>query len=1859
MMDLPLHTFLADLAGQGIRLSVHDGRLRCDAPRDRLTPALREVLAARKSEILSLLSRAVPDRIDRAPAGPVPLSLAQQRLWVLARLDEDSAAYNMRTAVRITGSLDLAALEAALAAVVRRHSVLRSAFSTSGSEPTQVVHEGVELTVERVDLCGLHDAAPGGDAALEKILTESALTPFDLGRPPLVRAAIARTAPLQHVLVLTLHHLIADGASLGILAAEIAELYTAAVRTRPPRLPALPVQYSDFAAWQRRRLDPARLEHLRAYWLGQLTGAPSRLELPTDHPRKQDGASRRGAVERFVLPPALSEALRRTNQTSGTTMFATLLTGFALLMARYANQDDVVIGAPASLRDHPDLEPLIGMFVNTVVLRVHLDGDPTLEELLGRVRQTVAGAYAHADYPLDHLVDALQPERSPTHHPVFQVMFIHDNAPTSVGGVAGLDFEILEHRTFDAKFDLMLAMSEAPDGIRGVWEYRRDLFEPATIARATQHLQRLLEALALAPRTRALEAPLLSSAERHEVLRTWNRTDLTYSDNLPIHRLFERQAARTPHAVAVRQVAGPAQWTYAELDQRANRIAGHLAAQGVGRGDRVAVLLPRSPDLLATLLGTWKAGAAYIPLDPSYPDARLTFMLADAAPACLVTTAALADRLSQAPERVIRLDRDPLPGRDAAPGVETVLADAAYLMYTSGSTGRPKAAIISHAALANYLRWCVTAYAVEQATGSVVSTSIAFDATVTSLYTPLLVGRPVLLLPEGDEIQHLATLLSDDSPLSPIKLTPAHLDALRAVTGERVRPGGAHVVVVGGEQLLGEQVAWCRTMAPQARVFNEYGPTETTVGCCVYEVPPGPPPDVVPIGRPIANTRLYVLNERLEPAPAGVIGELYIAGHGVARGYRNRPELEAERFVLDPFSPDPEARMYCTGDLAFWSPDGNLRFVGRRDGQVKLRGYRIELTEIEAALLQHPGVRQAAVVVRAGAGQRPHLAAFLVAGVAQPPDSAALRDHLARQLPEPMVPAVFHWVATLPLTPNGKVDRAALSVAPTEVHAEPPPAATAEHLVLMELWCAVLGRNHVGVTDNFFALGGDSILGIQLVARARERGIHFTPRDLVENQTIAELARVARSESREPVADGPGAGPVVTTPIQRWFFAQALPEPHHYNQSLLLEVPGDIDAEALHAALRALVEHHDALRMRFTPSGEATLARTGDVTLEVLDLSGLPAERRRDELEAAADARQRTLALAGPLFAPTLFRLGEAARLLLIAHHLIVDGVSWRILLEDLVRAYEQAVARQPIALPPRTSSIQTWGRRIREWAGSAALAAERAMWSQAPALPEKRLPVDDLGAGEANLAGLAAVVTRTLTAGDTERLRAVRALVDADVQEVLIAALARAFTDRDDATTLAVDLESHGRAALFDDVDLSRTVGWFTAVYPVHLELRGEAGPAEALSAVRGRLRAVPNLGIGYGALRYFGGMSEGSSAQIRFNYFGQLDRAQPTPAGWRLAGESCGAQRSPLGARAHLLEIDASILDGCLTLEWRYAGRMFSPATIEAFAATFVSELLELVRHCHEASAPTPPDSAVRGAQRWSPLVPVGRHAHGPVLTGARPLQPLFCVPGAAMDVISLQPLALALGPDQPLYGLQPRGLDGVLEPHRTVEDIAACNVAAIGTVQPHGPYHLAGHSFGAYVAYEMAQQLCAAGQPVAMLAIFDAEADDRASAAAAVARNRTDRLHRLLSLVQRFVGRELPLRVDALARLAPEELVSQVAAALVEAGILPVELGPEQVERYLRVGEASALAYEAYHPAGRHPVRTLLFRAHDRHADDDRLGATHPSDDTLGWQALTHDATTHWVPGDHVTLLTLPHVHQVAAILRRAIHDRLVTA
>jgi non-ribosomal peptide synthase protein (TIGR01720 family) len=726
-------------------------------------------------------------------------------------------------------------------------------------------------------------------------------------------------------------------------------------------------------------------------------------------------------------------------------------------------------------------------------------------------------------------------------------------------------------------------------------------------------------------------------------------------------------------------------------------------------------------------------------------------------------------------------------------------------------------------------------------------------------------------------------------------------------------------------------------------------------------------PDIVPIGRPIDNTELYVLNPCLEPVPVGVPGELYIGGAGVALGYHLRPELTAEKFVEHPFA-RPGTRLYRTGDRVVWSADGSLRFLGRVDHQVKVRGFRIELGEIDAQLARHPAVREAVTVVRDAGHGRPQLVSYVVA--AHPELTAdVLRHDLLAQLPEHMVPAAMVFLPQLPLTPNGKVDRAALP-SPALARAGGELPATDMERELAALWSEVLRKSPIGRDDNFFELGGDSILGIQLVARARERGIELVPRQLFQNQTLAQLAAVARRDERTAVAQGPVIGPVALAPIQRWFFAEHPVAPHHFNQSVLLEVPADVDAAALGRALGQLASHHDLLRARFVASDAGVwgdIAPPGPVELAIADLSDLPAAERGARLQAMIAGDQAALDLEhGPLFAPRLFRMGaQPGRLLLTAHHLIVDAVSWRILLDDLLRAYEAERAGTGAALPARTAAYGAWVEQLTAWAGSADAAAELARWTAVPERPIAALRPDHAQGADANRAGDTAELTRSLAAADTAQLRdASRAAYNVNLQEVLLAALALALSG--ERGTATVDVEGHGRDG-FDGVDVSRTVGWFTSMFPVHLPLEADRDPAAALTQVKELLRAIPHGGLGYGALRTLSpdpavraALAATPAAQIRFNYFGQLDGGEPAAPGFALAAEPCEPQRSPLGERRHLVDLNAWISGGQLAMAWTYSRRLFDAATIEALADRVVAALADLARICAGADAPhyTPSD-------------------------------------------------------------------------------------------------------------------------------------------------------------------------------------------------------------------------------------------------------------------------------------------------------------
>ncbi len=1037
---------------------------------------------------------------------PCPLSFAQQRLWILDQLEPNRAVYNVPRAVRLRGVLNIDALRGTLDAIVGRHEVLRTTFASADGSPVQVLAERWAVDLRVVDLS---EWPPDGrEAELRHQVTVEAERPFDFGRDLMLRATLFRLADAEHVLLLVLHHIASDGWSMGVLFREMSALYAALARGRSVTLPPLAIQYADYAVWQRGWLTGTTLEAQLTYWRERLAGIPAFLALPTDRPRPAIQTFR-GATRTVTFPRPLADALRALSRRESATLFMTLLAAFQALLHRYAGEDDIVVGTPMAGRTRTETEGLIGFFVNTLVLRTDLSGNPTARTLLRRTREAALGAFAHPDLPFERLVEDLKPARSLSHTPLFQVMFSLHNTPTSALRLPGIEVSPFRVERETAKFDLTLSMQETAQGLKSTIEYSTDLFDAATVTRLLGHFQSLLEGVTADPEQPVSALPLLTEPERHQLLVTWNDTGAA-SPRVSLPELIEAQVDRTPDAIAV-EFDGAA-LTYRELDRRANRLARRLLELGVGPETLVGLCLERSLDTLVSPLAVLKAGGTYVPLDPSHPPERLAFILADAGVPVLVTQERLRPRLPSSEARVLCVDA----ARDDGPESETrvvthVAPDAlAYTIYTSGSTGRPKGVQVTHESVVNVLdamrrRPGFTAQDVFLAV-----TTLSFDIAGLELFLPLSVGGRVVIVSQAvaaDGARLIEWL--ERAQATVLQATPATWRLLLAA-GWRGSP--RLTALCGGESLPRDLAD--ALLARCASLWNMYGPTETTIWSTMHRVEAGPGP--VPIGRPIANTQLYLLDAHRGPVPVGIPGELYIGGDGLARGYLNRPELTAERFVPHPFGTEPGARLYRTGDLGRYRPDGALEFLGRNDDQVKIRGFRVELGEIEAVLREHPQVREAVLVAREDTLGDPRLIAYVVPAQAPPPSTGELQEFVKRKLPGYMVPTTFVGLEGLPLNPNGKVDRRALSLA-DQTPSQPDKAFVAPRdgleLQLSKIWERVLGVRPVGIRDSFFDLGGHSLLAVRLFAEIEKlSGKHLPLATLFQAPTVERLAHALRQE---------------------------------------------------------------------------------------------------------------------------------------------------------------------------------------------------------------------------------------------------------------------------------------------------------------------------------------------------------------------------------------------------------------------------------------------------------------------------------------------------------------------------------------------------------------------------------------------------------------------------------------------------------------------------------------------------------------------------------------------------------------------------
>lgn len=1058
----------------------------------------------------------------RAFAGPCPLSFAQQRLWFLNEL-EPGGLYNIGEAWKITGPLDHPALCRALDAVAARHEALRTTIRAVDGVPMQVVSEKVEIVCPRVDV-GVEGKAPAEE--IHRRVDEEVGRPFDLARDPMLRALLLRESPESHVLVLTAHHIASDGWSVSVLRREIAAFYRAFRRGDEPDLPDLPIQYADFAVWQRERLSGELFAAQLAHWKRELADAPAVCELPTDRPRPA-AQSFQGATCTRGLGRALSDGVRALARRERSTLFMTLAAAFQVLLHRWTGQEDVVVGTPVANRPAVELEPLIGFFANTLVLRARLRDDPSFRSLLASTRESALGAFENQDLPFEKLVEELRPERGGGHNPIFQVMFAMQNAPRSALALDGTVVTPIDVAVRDSKFDLGLYVSDSPDGLRTTWEYASALFDAPRIERLADHFANLLRGIVADPDERISRLPLMSEAERHRIVVEWNATEREIPDET-VTALFEAEAARRPDATALEFRGG--RWTYGELNARADHVARSLSSAGVREGMRVGVALARCPEMIAALVGILKAGAAYVPLDPEYPAERLAWMRQDAALAAVVTSgpggsgsdipAIIVDR--ERPRPSARSGDTPRPGGDPD-GI-------AYVMYTSGSTGKPKGVAVTHRGIVRLVRNAGFADLSEGQT-FLQAASLSFDASTFEIWAPLANGGRLVLLDPGIPALSDIEAAIREHGVTTLWLTAGLFHLAVDERPEALAPLAQ--LLAGGDVLSPAHVAKALARLPRTRLINGYGPTETTTFACCHTIEAGDPGrGTIPIGRPIGNTRVYLLDRHLQPVPVGVTGEMFIGGVGVARGYWNQPALTASRFVPDPFSGDPGARLFRTGDLARYREEGEIEFLGRRDAQVKIRGFRVEPAEVEAALAEHPDVREVAVEGRRDGSAETALDAYLVRRDGCGASAEDLRHWAASRLPAYMVPSTFTFLEGLPLSANGKLDRRALPAPRGENGGAFVPPRDALELQLSWIWEEILGAPRVSVRDNFFALGGHSLLAVRLFARLENvLGRRLPLATLFQAPTIEQLAAVIREEGwTEPwsslvVVQGGGARP--------------------------------------------------------------------------------------------------------------------------------------------------------------------------------------------------------------------------------------------------------------------------------------------------------------------------------------------------------------------------------------------------------------------------------------------------------------------------------------------------------------------------------------------------------------------------------------------------------------------------------------------------------------------------------------------------------------------------------------------------------------
>lgn len=1480
-------------------------------------------------------------------------SFSQERIWILSQL-YSGPTYNVPVILKCTGYFDVSAFQQALNLLTARHEILRTVFNVIDEKPQQVILENMEVDLIVKDLSNLIDLER--NAEIQLLLSEVVAHEFDLTNGPLHKSEVLRLSNDEHIFVVNFHHIIIDEWSIGVFFRELKELYESQTEGRKSKLKELPIQYADYAVWQREWLQGDLLDELVGYWTKQLEGLQG-LELPTDKQRPTVQTFK-GLTYTTKIDASLTARLKTFSKTSRVTLNMLLLAVFNVLLYRYTQQEDIAVGMPITNRNRVELEELIGFFVNTVIVRVDLSGKPTFQELLKRVNETYLAVCEHQDLPFEKLVEVINPERDLGRTPLFQVMFVMEDTLVGVANMGEMIIEPLSVETRTSKFDLTLFIANVDDQLEVVFEYSTDLFNGDRIERMAGHFRRLLEEIMNNPKMKISELELLTEAEKHQVLVEWNNNTSDYPKDKCIHQLFEEQVERTPDSVAV--VFGEEQLTYRELNERANQLGHYLQKLGVGPGVLVAICMRRSLEMVIGLLGILKAGGAYVPLDPGYPKERLKFMLEDTQVPVLLAQSSLELETTSANARILYLDKEwvDIGKENTNNTISSVTPEhLMYIIYTSGSTGKPKGAGVFHHGFINLVNWYKNEFNLTERDRTLLISSFSFDLTQKNIFCPICVGGQLHILNSDNFDPELILKNIYNKNITWINCTPSAFYPLVNFSEQsKQAKNKLRYVFLGGEPIVLSRIkSWTENANPH--IVNTYGPTECTDVSSFYNINIAEQLDkTIPIGKPISNVKLYVLDKNLQPLPIGIVGELYIGGVGVGDGYLNRPDVNLTKFPTISLVNYKKEKVYSTGDLVRLQPDGNIEFIGRADTQVKLLGYRIELGEIESLLRSHPQIQDAVVLIQRG--ESDILVSYIVADEAV--DEVEVQEFLTNKLPSYMIPNIIMKMKSLPLSPSGKVDIKALPVL-SDLRPNPMAFFIAPHhedeITIANIWSNLLGINSIGIRDNFFNIGGHSLSVISAIYKMAEAGINISVAQFYKNPTIEKILQIVQNNKfeknntfRKDAKKYDGTFPLL--PVQKNFY-KIFNNTNDRNMFVIaakLPALQRINYDLLQTTIDLLISRHESLRSRFIVVDNDCRQYISETEENLVlfreNASQIHANLQNAYIENTASKISKQLDIFnGPIFKAGLISFKSEDVILIVINHFFCDGFSMDILMEDLINAYSQLISNRDANLPSRWSSIKDWHEAVNDFSTSDAFAKEMDYWQSTPINEFNTLPSDlnEVKGGRGN----ASIVT---SLDQMETLSMLQGKSISDIRAYLLTSLVSSYSKWMAGSKYLINITGNGRKPFFDHLDISRTVGYFATPTAVIVDYDLNKNFMDNFESTKNKITIAPHEII------FFLGL-HGANEKAR-EYFQQIQIKNQTSFNNLIilhkkvaefndlfgAHESVNINNSPIAPLVRRIRLISYTLDEKIEFDWSYDNSYFSAETIGAIVNTFMNNIKPL---------------------------------------------------------------------------------------------------------------------------------------------------------------------------------------------------------------------------------------------------------------------------------------------------------------------------